>query len=97
MIFMCIMDYGDKDAVARVRPKHQAYMHRLIAEGRVISAGAFVPDDDGGLFLYDAASLEEAQGLVNDDPYILAGVIHGHRLREYEIHGVNPALLRVTG
>jgi uncharacterized protein YciI len=97
MIFMCIMDYGDKDAVARVRPKHQAYMHRLIAEGKVISAGGFVSDDDGGLFLYDAPSLEAAQALVSDDPYILAGVIRGHKLREYEIHGVNPALLRVTG
>jgi uncharacterized protein YciI len=97
MIFMCIMDYGDKDAVARVRPKHQAYMHRLISEGRVVSAGAFVPDDDGGLFLYDAATLEAAQTLVSGDPYILAGVIRWHKLREYEIHGVNPALLRVTG
>jgi uncharacterized protein YciI len=97
MIFMCVMEYGDRDAILRTRPKHQAYMHRLIGEGKVISAGSLIPEDDGGLFLYEAATLEEAQRFLDDDPYILEGVTRSHRLREYQIHGANPALLRVTG
>jgi uncharacterized protein YciI len=97
MTFMCVMDYGDPTAVARARPEHRAYMHRLIGEGRVICAGSFTPQDDGGLFLYDVATLEEAQRLVDEDPYILSGAILGHKLRAYEVHGANPGRLRVDG
>lgn len=97
MIYACIMDYGDKAEIQRVRPKHRAYLLNLIAEGKVISAGTLLQPDDGGLFLYEASSLEAAQQMVDDDPYILEGCITRHRLREYEIHGANGALLRKTG
>ncbi len=97
MIYACIMDYGDRAEIQRVRPKHQAYMFKLIGEGKVISAGSLLQPDDGGLFLYEAPSLEAAQQMVEDDPYVLEGCITQHRLREYEIHGANAALLRKTG
>lgn len=96
MIYMCLMDYADRDAIAAVRPEHRLYLQRLFEEGRVVAAGSFLPNDDGGLFLYEASSLEEAQQMVDDDPYLRAGVIRSHRLAEYEIHGINPALLRVS-
>jgi uncharacterized protein len=97
MIYACIMDYGEKADIERVRPRHQAYMFKLIEQGKVIAAGSLLQPDDGGLFLYEAPSLDAAQRLVDDDPYILEGCITCHRLREYEIHGANAALLRVTG
>jgi uncharacterized protein len=97
MIYICIMDYGDEADIRRVRPRHQAYQFRLIEEGKVIAAGSLLHPDDGGLFVYEAPSLEAAQRLVNDDPYMLEGCITGHRLQEYQIHGANAALLRVTG
>jgi uncharacterized protein len=96
MIFVCIMDYVDLEKVAQVRPRHRAYMNKLIADGKVIAAGSFVPDDDGGLFLYEAPSLEAANLMVAGDPYIKEGAIAKHRLREYEIHGANPSLLHAT-
>jgi uncharacterized protein YciI len=96
MIYMCVMDYGDLAAIARVRPEHRAYMHQLIGEGRVICAGSFVPEDDGGLFLYDAATLEDAQRLVDEDPYIRAGAIRSYKLRAYDVHGADPTRLHVT-
>jgi uncharacterized protein len=97
MIYACIMDYGEKADIQRVRPKHQAYVFKLIEQGKVVAAGSLRQPDDGGLFLYEAPSLEVAQRLVDDDPYILERCITRHRLREYEIHGANAALLRVTG
>ena|ERR1700761_5286233 len=97
MTFICLMDYVDLEAIARVRPRHRDYMFKLIAENKVIAAGSFVPDDDGGLFLYEAPSLQAAQQLVADDPYIQEGAVLKHQLREYEIHGANPRLLHVTG
>ena len=97
MIFMCLMDYAEPATVAQVRPEHRQYMFSLIRADKVIVAGSFRPDDDGGLFLYEAQSLDEARRLVNDDPYVKRGAIRSYRLREYETHGVNAALLRVTG
>jgi uncharacterized protein YciI len=97
MIYVCIMDYGDKAGIERVRLKHQAYQFKLIDEGKVIAAGSLLQPDDGGLFLYEAPSLEIAQLMVDEDPYILEGCIARHRLREYQIHGANASLLRATG
>ena len=96
MIYMCLMEYADSAAMAKVRPEHRTYMTGLVKDGKVLAAGSFLPDSDGGLFLYEAASLEEAQRFVDNDPYIRSGVIRSHRLTQYEIHGCNPALLRVT-
>lgn len=96
-IYACVMTYPtDRAKVERARPAHRRYLMRLLEEGRVVSAGSFVPEDDGGLFLYRARSLEEAQALVDEDPYLVEGVIRHYVLRRYEIHGANPDLLEVT-
>ena len=98
MIFMCLMNYSDEhDRIIAVRAHHQSYLTRLVDERKIISAGSFIPEDDGGLFLYEADSLEEAEGLVNDDPFVREGLIVSWKLREYEVHGINQDLLRVTG
>ena len=60
--------------VARVLEGHMANIRRLAAEGKLILAGPF--DDDGdlrGLFLLQAASLQEAQELCDSDPAVKAG------------------------
>lgn len=95
MIFMCVMDYRDPEVTKRTRPAHRSYMFRLIDEGGVVSAGSFLPGDDGGLFLYDAPSLADAQRLVDQDPYVREGAVRSYQLRRYEVHGANPALLEV--
>jgi uncharacterized protein YciI len=97
MIFVCIMEYVGGNLIAQVRPKHRAYMHDLIAEGKVIAAGSFAPDGEGGLFLYEAPDREAADRMVAEDPYVKGGAILKYRLWEYEIHGANASLLRVTG
>ncbi|WP_429301105.1 YciI family protein [Paraburkholderia sp. GAS199] len=95
---MCMMEYpADKRDLVRVRPGHRVYLLGLVADGRAIATGSFVPDDDGGLFIYEAASLHDAQSLVDHDPYIIEKVVTRYMLREFEVHAVNPRLLRVTG
>jgi uncharacterized protein YciI len=96
MIFVCIMEYVGVEAIVRVRSCHRDYMYQLIAEGKVIAAGSTLPDGEAGLFLYEADSLQAAESMVAQDPYIQEGAISTYRLRQYEIHGVNPRLLRVT-
>ena len=91
------MEYcEDRSRIVSVRPHHQEYLFGLIDAGKLIAAGSFIPDDDGGLFLYEADTLREAEGLVHDDPYIREGLITAWKLREYEVHGINRDLLRVT-
>ena len=98
MIFMCLMEYcEDRSRIKAVRARHQSYLFGLVDQGKMIAAGSFIPDDDGGLFLYEAATLHDAEGLVHDDPYIQEGLIKSWKLREYEVHGMNRDLLRVTG
>ena len=99
MIFMCLMEYSkDHSRIEAIRPHHQAYLFGLIDQGKMIAGGSFVPDDDGGLFLYEAPTLHDAEALVHNDPYIREeGLIASWKLREYEVHGINRDLLRVTG
>lgn len=98
MIFMCVMDYcEDKIRLASARPRHREYLQDLSRAGKLLSAGSFLPLDDGGLFLYEADSYEEAEQFVKEDPYVKESVVTTFKLREYEIHGVNVQLLRVTG
>ena len=98
MIFVCVMDYGpDRERIESVRPSHRKYQYGLLDSGKLVAGGSFSPDGDGGLFLYEAATLKDAQSLVQDDPYIREGLIESFKLREYEVHGANRDLLRVTG
>jgi uncharacterized protein YciI len=66
--------YATPTEVARVRPQHRTYMMELIERGNVVAAGSFLPDDDGGLFLYEAADLDEVRRMVEDDPYVREGI-----------------------
>jgi uncharacterized protein YciI len=53
---------------------HLANIQRLEAEGKMLMAGPFADDTTmRGLFFYKAASIEEAQELVDTDPAVIAG------------------------
>ncbi len=51
---------------------HLDYLKTLIARGQVIAKGPFA-DKSGGLVVYRAASLAEAQALAAQDPVITGG------------------------
>jgi uncharacterized protein YciI len=44
MLYMCLMEYADSAAMAKVRPKHRTYMTRLVKDGKVLAAGSFLPE-----------------------------------------------------
>jgi uncharacterized protein YciI len=90
---------ADHARLAAVRPAHWAYDRALKSSGQLALAGPFVDDrgadDMGGLFVYGAASREEAASHLRQDPFALGGVFETCRLFEWRIEGVNPALLTV--
>jgi uncharacterized protein YciI len=76
--------YADKDARARVRPDHLAYLQSLVEEGTVVLAGP-IGDGTGAMMVLRAASEEAAQRVVERDPYTAAGVGVDHVLRPWNV------------
>jgi uncharacterized protein YciI len=85
---------ADKSRLATVRPAHWEYDRTLKKGGKLALAGPFA-DDEGGLFVYNAVSREEAMSYLKQDPFALEGVFAHCELLEWLIEGVNPDLLTV--
>ena len=85
---------ADKSRLATVRPAHWEYDRALKKAGKLALAGPFA-DDEGGLFVYNAVTREEALSCLKQDPFALEGVFANCELLEWLIEGVNPDLLTV--
>ncbi|MEJ1978848.1 MAG: YciI family protein [Acetobacteraceae bacterium] len=83
------------EKITALRPVHRAYAARLMAEGKLVTAGPLT-DGSGGLFIYEAETLEEAEALVRDDPYTTGGGIASYELTGWTMVGANIDLLRPT-
>jgi uncharacterized protein YciI len=58
----------------RLQAGHMANINRLAAQGKLVLAGPF--DDDGelrGIYIFDVATVAEAEALTKSDPAIQAG------------------------
>lgn len=92
-LFANYAKYGsDKSRLATVRPAHWEYDRTLKNAGKLALAGPFA-DDEGGLFVYNAARREEATSYLKQDPFALEGMFADYELLEWLIEGVNPDLL----
>jgi uncharacterized protein YciI len=83
----------NSDKVASLRPVHREYTARLKAEGKLAAAGPFT-DGSGALFIYEAATLEEADALMQNDPFKTGGAIASYQISPWEMVTVNVDLLR---
>ncbi len=66
----------DAKEAARIQGAHLANIQRLANEGKLALAGPFL--DDGplrGLFVFNVASLEEAERIAAGDPAVQAGLL----------------------
>jgi uncharacterized protein YciI len=71
--YAAILHMVDPEKNQRFRPQHLAYLEELERQGKVFAKGPFL-DGSGGMVIYIANSLEEAQELASNDPYIIEGV-----------------------
>jgi uncharacterized protein len=83
---------ADKSRLATVRSAHWEYDRALKGAGRLALAGPFA-NDEGGLFVYNAARREEAVSYLKQDPFAVEGLFADYELLEWLIEGVNPDLL----
>ncbi len=92
-LFANYAKYGaDKSRLATVRPAHWEHDQRLKSAGKLALAGPFA-NDEGGLFVYNAVSREEALSYLKQDPFAAKGVFAHYELLEWLVEGVNPDLL----
>ncbi len=69
----------DKPIFDQYVPAHKAYVEALIAEGRAARTGYWA-DSRGGMLLFEAESMAEAQAIVAQDPLI------ANQCVTYELH-----------
>ena len=96
MKFVNYVKYRDLDKIASARTAHFAYADRLREQGKLAIGGPLV-DDHGRrialLFVYEAASRDEAQALAQEDPFTLANALTSYEITEWRLRGVNLDLL----
>jgi uncharacterized protein YciI len=74
MKFAAVIEYiQDKDKIQSLRPQHRQYLQGLLAKGQLAAAGPFT-DDYGALIVYEAGSADEAEKLIQGDPFHANGV-----------------------
>ena len=87
MKFAAVIAYTlDKVKIAEFRPIHRQYLAGLKERGQLAVCGPFT-DDSGGLIIYEAASREEAEKLLQGDPFHKNGIFLNYQLRPW-----NPAI-----
>jgi uncharacterized protein YciI len=74
MKFAAVIEYiQDKDKIAAIRPVHREYLASLKAKGQLAISGPFT-DDYGALIVYEAATRDEAEKLLQGDPFHQGGI-----------------------
>jgi len=80
--FATTIAYGNKEKIAEVRPIHREYLTGLKEQGKLFASGPF-EDDSGALIIYEADSIEEAQALLDADPFRDAGVFQSWTMKPW--------------
>jgi uncharacterized protein YciI len=83
MKFAAIIEYTqDKAKIQAIRPVHRQYLTSLRERGQLAVAGPFT-DDSGSLIVYEAASREEAEKILQGDPFHTNGIFVKYQLRPW--------------
>jgi uncharacterized protein YciI len=96
MKFAAIIEYSsDKAKIQALRPTHRQYLTQLQQRGQLAAAGPFT-DDFGALIIYEAASADEAEKLLQGDPFHLNGIFVRYVLRPWNPVFANRELFPTT-
>jgi uncharacterized protein YciI len=73
----------DKPTFDQYVPAHRAYVQELIAKGHKVKTGYWA-QKGGGMMLFEASSMDEAEAIVAGDPLVENGCVN-HKLYEWKI------------
>ncbi len=92
MKYAAVIEYiTDKDKIQSIRPAHRQYLTALTAAGQLAASGPFT-DDYGALIIYEASSKEEAEKLLQSDPFHQNGIFVRWVMRPWNPVFANRAL-----
>jgi uncharacterized protein YciI len=72
MLYVALLPIVDQELNAKIRPAHLEYLNQLFLEEKVVMAGPFT-DKQGGMVIYKADTMEEAEQLAKADPVVAQG------------------------
>jgi uncharacterized protein YciI len=96
MKFINLVKYKNLDKIADARAAHFAYADRLREQGNLAVGGPIVDAHGrriGLIFIYEAASKEEALSFAREDPFTLANALSSSEITEWRLRGANLDLL----
>jgi uncharacterized protein YciI len=67
------------EVIDQTRPAHLAWLNDEVAAGRILLAGR-QESGAGGVLITGDITVEEAQDVIDRDPYTLAGIVSYQRL-----------------
>jgi uncharacterized protein YciI len=83
MKYAAIIEYlQDPEKVQSIRPAHRQYLADLRQRGQLAASGPFT-DSTGALIIYEASSPEEAERLLQADPFHQNGIFVRYVLRPW--------------
>jgi uncharacterized protein len=83
MKYAAIIEYlKDAEKVQAFRPVHRQYLAQLRERGQLAASGPFT-DGTGALIIYEAASADEAEKLLQGDPFHQNGIFLKYVLRPW--------------
>jgi uncharacterized protein YciI len=77
--FAAFLMMKDPEKNASYRPQHIEFLTQNEKEGKIFARGRF-SDNSGGMVIYIASSLEEAENIAKSDPLVASGA------RSLEVH-----------
>ncbi|HKS91132.1 MAG TPA: YciI family protein [Tepidiformaceae bacterium] len=85
MYYILFYDYVADVAERRGphRAAHLSLLNALHADGKLAMAGAYTDPLDGAALVFTAR--EAAEAFVQEDPYIVNGLVNAHRIREWNV------------
>lgn len=81
--FAVFLPMKDEEKSQEYRTEHLDFLDQKRREGKIFANGRFA-DGGGGLVIYRAGSLEEAEQIAKQDPYIIEGA-RGFNIHEWEM------------
>ncbi|WP_035805219.1 YciI family protein [Kitasatospora mediocidica] len=81
--FVVEFEYNvDRDGRQETHPAHAENLYSLADQGIVLLAGPLV-GENSGLLVYEVADRDELQKLLDDEPYVKAGLVSRTRVLEW--------------
>jgi uncharacterized protein len=92
MKFAAVIEYiKDQSKIQSIRPSHRQYLTSLREQGKLAASGPFT-DDSGALIIYEAGTREEAEKLLQGDPFFENGIFLHYHIRPWNPVIANRAL-----